>query len=1176
MPDWTREQKSAIFDRGGTLLVSASAGSGKTAVLVQRALEFITGPDAIPADRLLVLTFSNAAAAELRSRLSGSLEKLIQTAGGDALLRRQQMLLQKASISTVSAFCMQLLRDNFSRLEIPPDFTVAEDSKVYELRQTVMAQVLEESYKDPDFCAFAALFGRSRSDWRATGALLDVYDHLRALPFFDRALDDLNALYAQEVPVAQSVWGAQLLLDARRRAQSGMEFCRAALRVIDAEPGLEGHRAPVEAERGHFAQLQALLAKEDWDGAREKLDDWQLPKAKAVRGFDEAKSRETALRGKAKDQYDYIHDKELICTAAEFDADRAALRPLVAAMTRALKRFDECFYAAKLEEKVLEFSDFEHLALQLLLDENGSRGPLADELSARYDTVMVDEYQDTNALQDLLYHLLAHPAADNLFFVGDVKQSIYSFRQAMPEIFLEKKDKFAAYDGQSYPASLILGENFRSSKNVIEGINYLFTQLMSREIGGLDYVARERLIPGAKAQDTGLPGVCLQVVDTSASPLTGEADTVADLIARLIAEKTPVRGADGALRPCTSGDICVLLRSPAKTAALYADALAARGIPAHTSLDEGVLTLPEVQPLLAALRVIDNPAQDVPLAALMVSPMCGFSGGELTALRAEGTGGDLFAAVAASTQPRVQAFYRRLLTLRSEAAFLPVDALCEKLLDETGYLLAVQAAGGGEDGAAARRGALLDFVRLAAGYAAAGSGGLSGFLRSVDSALERPDRSSGGAAGLPDGYVNILSIHRSKGLEFPICILADTGHGFNKKDLNTSPVLRHAALGIGMDLGDGEGTSYATVPKQAIRQALERELLSEEMRVLYVAMTRARDRLFLIAASTDPAKMLGNLALTITGAGGLTPQIVAGGSCFADWICAAALLHPQAEELRRAAGAADLPLAAVAPDTLTAQILPAAPHPEIAPGTAPAESAAPDPALLAELEAGFAWRYPHQALQGVPAKVSVSALVRAEHEQQGDAAAQPPTLKRPSFLYKEGLSAAERGTALHAVLELADFAAARRDLSAELTRLTAGNFISPESAAAADRAALAKFFASPLVSRMLAADCLRREYPFFFWLPAGQLPAEYAAGLDAEAAAAPVLVQGVADCVIEKDGALELIDYKTDRHKSADELRAAYAPQLALYRTALSRRLGLPVQKASLYSFALGCEVEVF
>ena len=1133
-------------------------------MLVQRALRLIAGDAPVDADRLLILTFSNAAAAELRSRLALALEQRIAQRPADTRLRGQQLRLQRASISTVSAFCMQLLRENFSALDIPPDFQVADEAQLYELRQATLAEVLEESYRDPDFAAFASIFGRSRTDREAGGALLAVYDHLRALPFFGRALEEINALYRRSGPLASHPWGVQLIAGAREAAQGAAASARAALALIDrsrrsSAGGPPSRRTP----RGSHRPTRCSPPGTGTGRGRTSRPG-SPPACPACGGGQPGEAAVQSLRAELKEARADLLENRLLCTEAEFWQDAAAAAPLVAALCRAVALFDERFFAAKCAEKVLEFSDFEHLALRLLAGEDGAPTALAGAMRARFDAVMVDEYQDTNAIQDQLYRLLAREDGSNLFLVGDVKQSIYRFRKAMPEIFIEKKDRFAPYDGHRYPASLILEHNFRSSTGVIRGINYLFSRLMSRAVGELDYAGGELLVPGSAAQEAGLPPPELLVVDVSDSPLFGEADAVAEEICRMWSGATPCGTAGegcGGAATGTSASCCApparrpsSLPTPSPPAARRSTPISGRGCSpcrrsSRCSRRCGCWTTPRT----------------IRISIALASPMFDFSSGELAALREKVPQGSLWAALRAGESEKAKNTCRRLDALRDEAAFLPVDGLCRLVLEKTGYLLAVQAEPGGEDAAAARRSALAEFVRMAADYAASGSGGLSGFLRRVDSALAAGIRPAAGGAKPPEGYVKIMSIHRSKGLEFPVCILADTARQFNRRELYTAPVLRHTRLGVGLCLRSESGARYPTGPQRAIRQALEQEQLSEEMRVLYVALTRAKDRLLLTVAAKEPARMLEKLSLTLLGAGGLTPAVVAGAASFGQWLCMAALLHPAADALRQAAGAALLPLAQAEEDSLTVRLCTAPAHTETLPQeAAPAHTAPPDEGLLAALRESFGWRYPRAALLGVPAKVSVTALVRAET----DAPPAPP--KRPSFLYASGLSAAERGTALHEVLQYADFAAARSDLEGELQRLVERQFITPVTAAAADRRALRAFLEGPLMDRMLAADRLLREYAFFTRIPAGS-----AAPLEGPLAAEPVLVQGVADCVIEKDGELYLVDYKTDRGKSPDELRRRYAPQLALYRQALSRRLGMPVVGASLYAFALDREIEV-
>lgn len=1162
MPNWTTQQKAAIEDEGGTLLLSASAGSGKTAVLVERAFRLISAENPTSADRLLILTFSNAAAAELRSRIAQRLDHALEQDPGSMHLRRQKMLLQRAQISTVSAFCMQLLREQFSRLPIPPDFRVADESIRYELSQATLAAVLEASYESPAFREFASVFGKARNDRAAGDAVLGLYEHLRALPFFETSLSSMCALFHGEEAIEESLWGKELLKGAGEVASEGIAVCNAALDIIRETPELAGYADALLIDRDCFLRLQELLEQKRWDDARIAAG-YQPVKLKSVRGFD-GTEKETvqALRKQAKELLGDILSDYLVCSAEQFEEDRAALAPMVDALADAVRMYSDRFFEAKVSEKVLEFSDFEHLTLQLLVDENGKKTPLAKEISARYDVVMVDEYQDTNALQDMLYRMLANEDESNLFLVGDVKQSIYRFRKAMPELFIDKKERFAPYDGKSHPASLILPHNFRSTEAVVSGINDLFCALMCREVGEITYDGAEKLIAGA-GESPAPGGVEIDLINISENKEFGEAEAVAQRIRSMVREGFLVREKDGTLRPCNYGDFCILMRSPAGSGELYLTALEAHGVPATADLDTAMLTEPAVQPIIAALRVLDNPAQDVPLAAVMTSPMFAFSGAELAALRAKTPRGGLWMALRADDTEKTQRFLSTILTLRREGGLLPVAALTNRLLEETGYLLCAQVADAADVAAgAARLGALRSFLAFAGEYDASSGAGLAGFLRRIDSSLASGRSVSNQGAAAPQGMVQIMSIHRSKGLEFPVCILADTAHGFNRQDLNVAPVLRHTALGIGMTLRTESGARYPTVPQKALRSALEREQMSEEMRVLYVALTRAKDLAIITCGAADPEKVLGKLAIQLAGAGGITPWMLRTAKSFSEWILAAALLHPDGGEFRAAASAATLPLQ-VAEGKLSVRILAAPLHEECEQKAQLLRTAEPDESLVMRLRKAFHWHYPRAELLELPAKVSVSALTHRIGE------ASVP--KRPSFMYGSGLSATERGTALHAALQYVNFLSLQRDTEAEITRLVNSGFILPEQAAAIDRRALSRFLESDIFRSMCMADKVLREYAFFTHLPASMLKD----GLPDDLQDHQVLVQGIADCVLLFGDEAVLLDYKTDRGKDEAALRRAYTAQLLLYKQAVEAGLGVRVRQCCIYSFALGKAIEI-
>ena len=1147
--NWTPAQRQAIEARGGALLISAAAGSGKTAVLVERVVRMLCDPlEPVRADRLLIVTFTNAAAAQLRARIGDALTARLAENPGSLGLRRQRLLLQKASICTIDAFCLQLLQNHFHQLDIPPDFTAADEAGLLALQNAALDETLERAYQDPDFRAFADLYGRSRTDRAAGAAVLKIHDFARTLPHFGHALQELGREWMSETPFARTRWAAVLLDEAARACRQALRLTRAALAVADglAAP-LDKYAAPLRQDTERMECLEGALAARDWDGAAALAAGFAQARLPSVRNSacletDQIK----ALRKEAKSVMDRLPRDLLLCTAAEFEEDRRRAAPLVAALLRAVADFERTFFAARVEEKTLDFSDFEHLALRLLQNEDGSRTPLAETVSGGFDVVMVDEYQDTNALQDALYHCLAKPDGSNLFFVGDLKQSIYRFRQADPQVFLDKLAAFRPL-GQGWPARLALDANFRSAPQVIRGINYCFSTLMSPRLGGVEYGDGQRLVPGADTH--GFKGSCEIQAIPAAGP-AADADYIARRIRAMVEAGVTVREGGGE-RPCRWEDFCILLRTRANMD-VYLARLEQAGAPVYADTAEDLLEAVQVRPVAALLRVLDNPAQDVYLAAVMLSGLGGFTPDDLVRLRTAFREGSLYGAVSASQEPGTAAFFARLQQLRRLARTLPVDRLLEEIFARTGYLAAVGAMENGQR----RREDLLAFARWAG---AAGRAGLPALVRAMDAAAEGEGLRQGGAGESRPGCVTIMTVHRSKGLEFPIVFVADTARRFNLRDLSEA-LLPHARLGLGLVLrAPGRGGTYPTAAHRAVQRQLRAESLSEEMRVQYVALTRARDRLIITVPLADPEKELGRLAVRLS-ALGPDEDSLAQAQSPGEWYLTAALLHPDGRELRTAAGCPLLPADTDSHIAIGLQAPAPGQQADAPAGATP--PAAPDPALAARLADQFAWRYFGEALTRVPAKVSVTALTHGQQE------ALPA---RPAFMSKGGLSGAERGTALHAFLQQADLARAAADPAAELARQRAEQRIAPELADHMELDKLRTFFASELFGRIRRADRVLREYAFITALPAERVAGEE----DPALAGAQTLVQGVADLVLLFSDHAEIVDYKTDRHVTPEELVRRYAAQLRLYAGALAARLPVPVTRCTLYSFSLGREIDL-
>ena len=1229
-PKWTPAQRAAIEDRGGALLVSAAAGSGKTAVLTERAVRLITDPEhPVDADRLLIVTFTNAAAAELRARIGQALLKRSQAEPGNGALRRQRMLLQRAPICTIDAFCLDLLRKHFQALDIPPDFSPADPGSVELLRASALSETLENAYRDPDFCAFADLYGKGRTDRAAGETILHVYDFLRALPDYDKKLEEFLAPWQEENGFAATCWHDLLLAEAARSARAAGELFRAAL--ADCPGDREQELADAEEKKTPSAREKAKNAVlEKYTDAQERLDkaaallgrveqlavagewtplyDLLTPYVLGMEELPGLKGMKKRLNGEHKKVIRTRADEgaalfaqilELIpCSEEEAEADRRAAEPRLRALFAAVRDFDARFSAKKRDRKLLEFSDFEHQALRLLRDPDGTPTALCGVIRQNYAAVMVDEYQDTNALQDALYRCLASPAGDDLFLVGDLKQSIYRFRQADPSIFREKLDSWPALPGSTArprpaegipgtDAMLALDANFRSAPQVVEGVNFLFERLMSPELGDTAYGDGQRLVCGAPGEYTGSVEAHFLPDDTAET----DAGWIARRIEEMVQSGEPVR--DGsATRPVQYEDCCILLAARNDFPA-YVEALTDRGIPVYADARENLLDAPHIRPLIALLKVIDNPAQDIYLAAAMLGPLFGFSDDDLVRLRARAEeiqkqqgenapqrislyGALLLTVNSGEDTPftgKVRAFYARLTELRRMARSAPAEQLLEEIFASTGYLAAL---GVMENGARRRE----DARRFASFCAGAGSGGISALVRAIDAAVlagsTGQDTVPGGSR---PGCVTVMTIHRSKGLQFPVVFVADTARRFNAADTR-QPVLLHRMYGAGLRLRPEEGEgAYKTAAYTALSNVHAAEMRSEQMRLLYVALTRAQDMLILtvplgIGKTSNPFTRAA--AFLEAGAG---QTLCRQANSFADWLRAALLVHPNGGPLRRLAEDLELPFADTG-STITLTVQQALPEgvepPDPEPEERPLTQA--DPALTETLRQGFAWQYPAAELAQVPAKVSVTGIVHK---------AEQTTLERPGFLAKDGLTAAEMGTALHAFLEHADFAALaaakqagtlETAIPAERDRQVEAKLTASEIAEKLDAGRIRRFVESEAFARICAADEVLRELDFITALPAAEvLTAQGTAPADSAAVAqAKVLVQGIADLVLVFPDHLELLDYKTDRRKSEADFLATYRAQLDLYALAISKRFApKPVTYKGIYSLELGKLIEV-
>ncbi len=1203
--NWTPAQRQAIETRGGTALVSAAAGSGKTAVLVERLLSRLTDPDhPVDIDRVLVVTFTKAAAAEMRSRLGAALSERIAADPHNLRLQRQQLLLPGAAISTIHGFCATLLKEQSHLLDVSPDFQVAETAQANLLQADAMTEVLEEQYaaRSEDFQALASLLSSGRSDAGLAAAVKKVYEFIQSHPFPEAWLLSQERVYDGVLPAADTLWGQQVLAFAADALQAAVSLLQKAAALAGEEELMAAaYRPALQEDLAILERAAARLPHCSWDEAAALVTQIQFTRLGALRQYPDPgrQERVKALRAGARGRVEGLQ-KLFFRSEADCAEDIAACRPLVRALCATVRLFADRYQAKKRARRLLDFDDLEHLALSLLLQsaegsENGEkrgaadggkaadslagwvRTPLARELSQRFEEILVDEYQDTNAAQDALFEALSRDGT-NLFLVGDVKQSIYGFRRAMPELFLRRRDSYPPYDGTHFPAAITLGHNFRSRREVTDSVNFVFRQLMTAAVGGIDYTDGEELVCAANYPEAAAGGAPdgrspfatqLLVVDTAGVKKSDGGD---EAEARLIAgeirrymEQTPVSGPDGP-RPAQYRDFCILLRSKTAHAAAYVDELNAQGIPAFSSASGGFFEASEVALAVSLLRFIDNPLQDVPLLAVLLSPLFGFTPDDLGDIRLCDRQGGLYTAVRRMSRTdsplgaRCREFLRQMEGYRTLAATLPADRLLHRLYGDTGLLAAVSAMPHG-----AQRAANLRLLHAhARRFEQDGFRGLSAFVRFLDRLSQQDvDMAPAALLGEHADVVRVMSIHHSKGLEFPVVFLGGLSTAFNRQSLQ-GPVLLHADLGVGfLRLNEEMLTQNNTLPRQGISLAIERAERTEELRVLYVAMTRAREKLCLLVTLPKPTPVLTQLAAGLDNRATLPAYTLLSAKSLGEWLLLCALRHPSGTALRKLADAEDLPLLP-ADEAWDIRVV-SPPEAAVAESEEKAD-VCKDDKLYNLIQERIAYQYPYAALQGVPNKMAASGISHKGYQRDLVATA------RPAFLGHTGLTPAQRGTALHTFMQFADYAGAARDPEAERRRLVEYGYLTEQQAEAVELPKLRAFFGSELYGRMARSPRCLRELPFTIERPAS---AFWPALRGTPGAKETLVIQGIADCVFEEDGALVIVDYKTDRVGTGQELIDRYAGQLRIYRSALSETLRMPVRQCLLYAFGLGRVVEI-
>ncbi|CAM4523100.1 MAG: helicase-exonuclease AddAB subunit AddA [Paenibacillus macerans] len=1268
---WSDDQWRAITLTGGDMLVAAAAGSGKTAVLVERIIRKLTDPERpLSVDRLLVATFTKAAAAEMRQRITEALEKELAKDPANAEIGRQLAMLGRASITTLHSFCMEVIQRYYTLIPLDPGFRIASESETALLRQEVLEQLFEEKYGTAEpgspFLTLVDLFGGERSDDAVFALALRLYEFSRSHPWPEGWLRQASAAFSAPDAAAleNTPWVASILADTALTLGGAKGLLSQAKALALAPGGPEPYAATLEEELALVERLQEAVAAGKWASLYEVFQTVQFGKLKPCKKDQtdpDLQERVKALREEAKKTIADLRTQLYGRPAEEFLRELREMAPLLGALSDLVSEFGERYRREKVAKGWLDFSDLEHYCLQILRHPDSAPDEMrpseaALEYRQQFDEVLLDEYQDTNTVQEAIVRLISRETPGNRFMVGDVKQSIYRFRLAEPGLFLEK---YRSYGDDFAGAGLRidLARNFRSRREVVDAVNLLFRQIMNESVAEIAYDSRAELVYGDGFpdgegddyrpelllidRDNGAPGEAADAGESGGGAEASAADGAVDgaedeaavqetvrLEARAIAARirgmldgggAPLRIYDKqlkAMRPVRYGDMAILLRSTLSWAPAMIEELRLEGIPAYGELSQGYFQASEVETMLSLLQVVDNPLQDIPLAAVLRSPLFGLSEEELAEIRLAAPGGRFYEAVlarAGTGEPGAEAaddgdggaspdqadkeeltnklngFLRRLNDWRNIAREGDLSSLIRVIYRETGYLDWAY----GLPGGAQRQSNLLALLDRARQYeTSAQAPGLFRFLRYVERLRENGgDLGAAAASGEQGDAVRIMTIHKSKGLEFPVVFVAGLSKMFNRQDLN-APFLMHKEMGFGPKFVDAETrVSYPTLPNLAIRRRAQMELLAEEMRVLYVALTRPKDKLVLVSAVKNLRKTVEVWGAALEAADEQLPDyLLARGRCYLDWIGPAIVRHRSAAELRRFAGLPEQASAALPDDASdwhvafvssrevaqtgsaeAAAAMAAGPEgtlPDTAAlkallsgGPAAVQPASPaDAKLRREVAARLDWTYSYAAASRISAKTSVTemkslltrpeetardffaeAALRQERETPENEVEFRLHLRRPRFMEQRKATPAERGTAYHMLMQHLPFADGPGEalVRSTLERLVERKIMTAELAAEIDPAKIAGLLHSPLGELLKRADWVKREMPFSYGLPAARASSKLggleAAGTEADTPAElqlegeTVLIQGIVDCLFLVDGKVILLDYKSDR-----------------------------------------------
>jgi ATP-dependent helicase/nuclease subunit A len=1240
-PKWTYEQQAVIDSRNCNLLVAAAAGSGKTAVLVERIIQIITDTkNPVDIDKLLVVTFTNAAASEMRERIGDAIAKALDKNPENSHLQNQLVLLNRASITTIHSFCLDVIKSNFHKINIDPNFRIGDQTECSLLKQECIEEVFEEYYeaKDIGFLNLVESYAEKRGDKELQEIILSIYNFSMASPYPKKWLYDSVEVFNidDDFDFSSSIW-AEAILDTVKIEIDGIEASmKKAIDYVDGIEELETYKDKLNIEYSKIVEILDACNL-GWDKAYYYMSNMQFENfAKGVKRLSKdapdyvKQARENAkdIRDKNKKSLESIIGANFYKSNSQICNEIKHLYPVVKSISDLIVTFEERYQEKKREKGIIDFSDIEHFALAILTDKDEEGNTIPSDVAKTYiekfSEIFIDEYQDSNLVQEVLLSTIAKVENPNRFMVGDVKQSIYRFRQAKPEIFLEKYAKYDTEEG-SKNRKIMLYKNFRSRKEVVDSANYIFENIMSKNIGEIEYNEAERLNLGASFKDCEEDNVFVggpteihlmqKVSKVEENPEDEEQEREEidniQLEARMIGKiiKDLIKPDENgqvmkvydkkidSYRQVEFKDIVILLRATSSWAPVFVDELMNMDIPTYADTGIGYFDTIEIKTILSLLQIIDNPMQDIPLIAVLKSPMFGFTPEELIDIRLEDRQKSFYEILEVACirddelGKKVKYFIDKLNNFKKKSLYMSTDEFLWHLYIETGYYAYVGALPAGTQ----RQANLKVLFERAKQFESTSFKGLFNFINFVKK-LKRSNSDMGSAKTLGENanVVRIMSIHKSKGLEFPVVICAGMGKNFNTQDFKKN-ILYHHKLGYGPQLVDyNRKISYPSIAKEALKTTINMENLSEEMRVLYVAFTRPKEKLIITGSIKDIESSIKKWGEDIENIGPVSEYQILKGKNFLDWIMPAVLKHRDLDNIRE--------LVELDSNTFNshesrweARLWDKS---DVLLDKEAIEDEETIDSILLNMDLSkdnseyynvitnkLNYKYPFIESVNRAATISVTEIKRLENKTEEDYNSKelinkPTEIKTPLFIQesqsKDKMTGAQRGTIMHLFMQIVDLSKINdlKGIKEEIDLSVKKKILTKTQADTINPYKVLKFFKSNLGKRMISAPFLKREQAFYLQInirDVFEAEEEFKDIVNDDT----LMVRGIIDAYFEENDEIVIVDYKTDfvNEENRDEIINRYTKQLEIYSKALNKLTGKNVKEAYIYLFGIEEEI---